>query len=147
MCNDFETTFDSTLNMLDSIICNREVLKRLQERGKRHREIWPVEIHLSADDFELLESVASIQSTVREVTKALSSKSSWVGDVLSLLTASLDTVSKEEVPTSSSALQNALIESLSARVQMLLGHDGFLPCLGGPKWNTVLPNESLFLLT
>ena len=53
----------------------------------------------------------------------------------------MEAVSKEDVPTSSSALQNALIESLSARIQMLLGHDGFLPCLGGPKWNTVLLNE------
>ena len=51
ICNDVKTRFDSTLEMFDSIICNREVLKRLQERGRRHREIWPLEIHLSADDF------------------------------------------------------------------------------------------------
>ncbi len=49
--SDVRTRFDSTLEMLESVLVNREVLERMQELGRRREENWPKHLYLYPDDF------------------------------------------------------------------------------------------------
>ncbi len=113
----------------------------MQEAGQRDAALWPTELHLRADDFDLMKSVTSILEPMRDVTKELSATTSWVGDVLPLLTSGIDAVARMEVSSRSIVLQKSLVESLPFRLEILLGYEGVLPCVGGRKLSEVFPNE------
>ena len=48
---DVRTRFDSTSCMLDSVLHNERILKQMQECRTNDGFLWPVELHLSKDDF------------------------------------------------------------------------------------------------
>lgn len=89
--------FDSTLLMMSCIIRNSAVLQNMLERNDVINEVWPRPLHLSADDFVLIQNVVTILKPVQDVTKSLSLSSAWVGDVLPLITSAIDSVSRMDV--------------------------------------------------
>eukprot|EP00171_Calliarthron_tuberculosum_P023574 IDg23574t1 len=79
---DVPTRFDSTVDMLESVLINKPVLLRLQEKGKREPDVWPFAPHLSADDFELMHHIVEVLKLVRSATKELSSEFTILSDVV-----------------------------------------------------------------
>ena len=139
--SDVKTRFDSTFDLLESIIMNQTVLKCLQEKGRGGDSVWTKPIHLSPDDFMLIQTIVSVLKPIRIATKQLSAIYAWIGDVIHILTSTIDAVREMVVPTNSSTLQSLLLESLSVRVHMLLDSEEELPVLGGQRFSSVEANE------
>ncbi len=64
--------------------------------------------------FEILEPV-------KDVTLALSSEISWVGDVLPIVTSAIDSIRRIDVASDAKHLKELLTESMTLHVKMLLG--------------------------
>eukprot|EP00171_Calliarthron_tuberculosum_P023086 IDg23086t1 len=141
IATDVCTRFDSTLAMLASVHINQNVLQRMQERGRRDVKLWPVSLHLSADDFTLIGNVVKVLEPIQNVTKQLSLSTAWIGDVLPLMTSAIDAVINLDVSTDASRLKNAVVDALSMRIQMLLGVEQELPCAGGNHMGCTTPTE------
>lgn len=141
IASDVPTRFDSTINMFESILVNKPVLLRLQELGRRDADSWPLALHLTADDFELIKHVVSILDPVRAATRDLSSARATVADVVPTFTWTIDAVRLTDAPSSAEKLKISLLNSLITRLKMLLGTEEPLPSIQGQKYSTVLPNE------
>lgn len=139
--SDVRTRFDSTLDMFESVLLNKPVLVRLQERGRREPALWPPALHLSADDFELMHHVVQVLEPIRDATKQLSAASSTLSDVIPTFTSTLEAVRDNAVPSSASVLKQSLVEALVLRLGMLLDTEEQLPSMGGPKFTRIAPNE------
>ncbi len=125
---DVKTRFDSTLGMYESVLCNEDVLRRMQAAGRRDAAIWLRELYLSADDLDLMKSVTSTLEPRRDAAKELSAEAYCIGGVLLSLTSGIDAVARKEVSSRSIVPQESLVESLSLHLQTLLGYDGLPPC-------------------
>lgn len=138
---DTKTRFDSTLDMLESILHNRRPLERMRELTLSAYTIWPSVFHLRADDFTMIDNVVSVLKPVKDVTNFLSTKTSWSGDVVPMFSSAHDAVSRLQVSSNASSLKTYLLNELSSRIQMLLGTDCCLPISGGSKMLKEPANE------
>ncbi len=141
LLRDVPTKFGSTLQMLRSIHKNYLVIRDIQRAGVEDNVVWPSFFHFSADDFSFIRNVVEILQPIEEVTFALSSPWSWLGDVIPLLASAVDKIRRMDVVSDVKYLQRILIDSLSARIQMLLGAERELLFEGGTKMGTTLPTE------
>ncbi len=66
---DVRTRFDSTVDMLGSVLRNKHVLQRMQDEERRTPESWTSQFHFSADEFELMSHITHILHPIRNVTK------------------------------------------------------------------------------
>ena len=69
---DVRTLFDSVAAMFASILNNQAELQRIWARGRQVSYHWSLALHLSANDFKLLNKIIATLKPVREVTKAVS---------------------------------------------------------------------------
>ena len=69
---DVVTRFDSTVSMLESVLKIRSALEKMQDGESGASYDWPSALHISPDDFILIEHVTSVFFPVREATLALS---------------------------------------------------------------------------
>eukprot|EP00171_Calliarthron_tuberculosum_P000496 IDg496t1 len=113
----------------------------MQEKGRRDADIWPPTLHLSADDFGLIKHVVDVLTPVRAASKEPSTSLSTVGDVVPTISSTMDKIQNTDVPSTANRLKDALVDTLSARLHMLLGTDAQLPSCGGRKFTSVAPNE------
>ncbi len=140
---DVPTRFDSTLLMLRCIYKNSGFIRYMQRAGFKDNVVWPVLFHFSSNDFSLIRNVVEILQPIEEVTFALSSPCSWVGNVLPLLTSAVDTIRRMDVVSDAKYLQKSLIDSLYARLKLLHGVERELPFEGGTKMGTTLPTDCI----
>ena len=141
LARDVPTRFDSTFLMFRSVHYHSPAIREMQREGVENSEIWPSLFHLTADEFRLIRNVTEILVPIHDVTLALSSSFSWVGDVLPLLTSAVDNVRRMDVVSDAKSLQISLIDSMSSRIKMLLGVEKELPFNGGGKMGNTLPTE------
>lgn len=66
------------------------------------------------------ENSVTIQSSMQDVMKALSSSTSWVGANLPLMPSAIASVCSMEVASGAAGLKNALVDFLSLRIKILL---------------------------
>ena len=91
----------------------------------------------------MIENIVNILKPVRDVTNSLSSADAWLGDVLPLLTAAIDNVCLQEVPSDVWILRDALIDALTTRMQYMLDTEEALPCGGRSRFMRIVPNEAV----
>ncbi len=135
------TRFDSTLDLMNSVVINEQTIMRLQELRARGDNIWPSTLLLTADDFAIIGFIFDVLKPVRSATKELSLECSTMCDIISTLTYALHIIASISVPVSVRELKRVLVSSLSARISMLLGTKEKLPMLGGRKFTGILPTE------
>ena len=102
----------------------------MQELSRRTPSAWPSALHFTVDDFEFIFNVVTVSQPFQNVTNALSSSSSWVGDVIPLMTSAIDNVQHMEVTMQASRLQKAVVTALTVRAQMLLDTEAKHPFSG-----------------
>ncbi len=83
--------------MFESVLHNRNVLLKKQERSRRTPSIWPAPCHLRHGDFLVQEHILTVLEPTQEVILALSSNMPWVGEVVPLITAALDEMQRIDV--------------------------------------------------
>lgn len=139
--NDVKTRFDSTVEMFESVLRNREVLLRMQEEGRRNRKSWPTVLHFTSEDFDTIQSVVSVLEPVRFATKELSKKNSRVGDVVPVFTSTIEAVGNTSVRAGASKLKKELVKSLACRLGFLLDCDMNLLLRAVKRFDNAYPNE------
>ncbi len=129
--NDIRTRFDSTVEMFHSILKNKCVLFRIQERGMRERGVWPAALTLTSDDFDIIDSIVDVLSPVKHATKVLSSEQASVGDVVPTLLFTIEQIKSVSVPERALGNQKELVKRIAERLSMILNTSERLPILGG----------------
>lgn len=64
----------------------------MQERGGIDKTVWTSTLFLYRDDFVTIDFIVTILKLVENLTKALSSSSAWLGDVLPLFISTIDSI-------------------------------------------------------
>lgn len=140
---DVPTRFHSTVDMFSSALANKDILRRFQDQGRRDPDFWPASLHLSTDDFDVIQHVADVFKPGRSATLELSAEISFLCDVIPTIKSTIDTVRRTEVSSSAVLLREALIATLSSRLKMLFGTESDLPFPGGRQLSSVSANESI----
>ena len=120
---------------------NQEPILQMQQSGLSEEPAWPKAVHLSVDDFQLIETICKVLSPVRDITKMLSSEHAWLGDVVPLFSVAIDSVHNLNFASNTLRLKTELVRALSSRLKMILDTTNELPCTGGRKLSSAVPNE------
>ena len=110
----------------------------MQEYSRRDRSKWPRVLHLYSEYFIRIRDIVTILKPEENLRKSLSSSSAWVGDVLPWFASTVDAFYRSNTPVS---LKENLLDSMSNRVQMLLGTNIKIPISENSRFANFEPNE------
>lgn len=128
-------------NILENVLRNKYVLSRMQERVQREPETLLVVLNFARDEFRFMREIIHDILPVCTASKEISSGSSYIGDIITAITSTLDVIIRESVPSNAPEFKDVLIDPVYSLLNILLDTEKQLSVSCGRKFTNVTPND------